>query len=198
VKILRIDSSALIAGSKGRMLGNQLLDALAGSNAHLEVTERDLARSIPHVDQAWIAANDTVPHARSAAQNAALMLSDTLIAELEAADTIVLTVPLYNFTIPASLKAWIDQVCRFNRTFRYDENGAVGMLTGKRAVVVFVSGGTPLGSGYDFASAYLRHILGFIGIADVTFIAADAHLRDEAVLTRAAAGIDSFMRQLSA
>jgi len=198
VKVLRIDSSALKAGSKGRILGDRLLHALALGNAHLEVTERDLAQSIPHVDQDWIAANDTLPDIRNPAQNAALMLSDTLIAELEAADTLVLTVPLYNFTIPASLKAWIDQVCRFNRTFRYDENGPVGMLTGKRAVVVFVSGGTPLGSGFDFASAYLRHILGFIGIADVTFIAADGHLRDEAALARAAAGIDDFMRELSA
>jgi FMN-dependent NADH-azoreductase len=198
VKILRIDSSALISGSKGRMLGDRLLASLAANTADLDVTERDLAQAIPHVDQEWIAANDTLPDARDAAQNAVLLVSDELIAELEAADTLVLTVPLYNFTIPASLKAWIDQVCRFNRTFRYDERGPVGMLSGKRAVVVFVSGGTPLGSGHDFASAYLRHILGFIGIADVTFIAADSHLRDEAALARAAAGIEAFTQRLSA
>jgi FMN-dependent NADH-azoreductase len=198
MKVLRIDSSAAVDGSKGRMLGDRLIDSLARANAPLQVTERDLVESIPHVDQEWIAANDTVPHARSAAQKSALAVSDALIEELEQADMLVLTVPLYNFNIPASLKAWIDQVCRFNRTFRYDESGPVGMLAGKRAVVVFVSGGTPLGSGYDFASAYLRHILGFIGIADVTFIAADGHLRDEAAVARAAAGIDAFMRRLSA
>ena len=198
MKILRIDTSAAADASKGRMLGDRLLDSLESGGVRLEVTERDLVQSIPHVDREWIAANDTVPHARSAAQRSALAISDSLIEELEQADMLVLTVPLYNFTIPASLKAWIDQVCRFNRTFRYDANGPVGMLTGKRAVVVFVSGGTPLGSSVDFASGYLRHILGFIGISDVTFIAADGHLRDDAALVRAAAGIDAFMRQLSA
>src|SRR5690606_7995661 len=112
-----------------------------------------------------------------------------LIGEIEAADTIIITAPIYNFSIPASLKAWIDQVARARRTFRYTEVGSEGLLKGKRVYIVFVSGGVPLGSEVDFASAYLRHILGFIGISDVEFIAADGHQKDRGAMARAATAI---------
>src|SRR3546814_1403365 len=88
--------------------------------------------------------------------------ADELIAELEAADTIVITAPIYNFAIPASLKAWVDLIARARRTFRYTEAGPEGLLKGKRAFIVFASGGVPLGSEVDFASGYLKHILGFV------------------------------------
>src|SRR5690606_32013845 len=105
-----------------------------------------------------------------------------------------ITAPIYNFAIPASLKAWIDQVTRARRTFRYTEAGPEGLLKGKRAYIVFASGGVPLGSQVDFASGYLRHILGFIGITDVHFIAADGHQMDGEAIARATTAIDGLQQ----
>jgi FMN-dependent NADH-azoreductase len=112
--------------------------------------------------------------ARDAGARATLDLSDRLIAELKAADTIVIGMPIYNFGMPASLKAWIDLVARSGVTFRYGEDGPVGLLEGKRAVVAVASGGTRVGSDIDFATGHLRHVLGFMGITDVELVAADA------------------------
>jgi len=116
--------------------------------------------------------------------------SDELIAELEAADTIVIGVPVYNFAIPAALKAWVDQIARARRTFRYTETGPEGLLKGKKAYLVVASGGVPVGSDYDFATGYLRHVLGFVGITDVTVIEAGQQMMDGEAVTRATAAID--------
>jgi FMN-dependent NADH-azoreductase len=113
-----------------------------------------------------------------------------LIAELEAADTIVIGVPLYNFGIPAALKAWIDLIARARRTFRYTEAGPEGLLKDKKAYLVVASGGVPVGSDYDFATGYLRHVLGFVGITDVTVIDAGQQMMDGDVVNRATAAID--------
>jgi FMN-dependent NADH-azoreductase len=103
-------------------------------------------------------------------------VSDALVAELQAADEIVIAVPVYNFSVPAALKAWIDMVARARVTFRYTEDGPVGLLTGKRAWVIVGSGGTELDGPVDFATAWLRHVLGFLGIDDVRVIAADRQM----------------------
>ncbi len=108
-----------------------------------------------------------------------------MIAEVKAADTLVIGLPVYNFGVPSALKAWIDQVCRAGLTFTYSENGPVGLLKDKRAIVFYVSGGTMMGSDIDFASGYLRHILGFIGITDVQMVTADQHMMDPDSLDRA-------------
>jgi FMN-dependent NADH-azoreductase len=92
---------------------------------------------------------------------------------LERNELIVISMPIYNFNLSASLKLWIDQIARVGRTFRYTENGPIGLLTGKRAVILFASGGTKVGSEIDFGTPYLRHLLGFIGITDVEIITAD-------------------------
>mgnify|MGYP006186890601 CR=1 FL=1 len=125
-----------------------------------------------------------------------LSLSDTLVAEIEAADTLIIGVALYNFSIPASLKLWIDLICRAQKTFAYLDGGPKGLMTGKKAIVCFASGGTSFGSDIDFASGYIRHILGFIGIKDVTFIVADKHLMDSQALSRANASVDALIGQL--
>ena len=125
------------------------------------------------LSEAWVGANFTPDEARTPEQRETLALSDTLIAELEAADTLVLGVPIYNFGVPAAFKAWIDLVARARKTFKYSETGPVGLLEGKTAYVVVASGGTAAGSEIDFATPYLRHVLGFLGIHDVTIIAAD-------------------------
>ena len=142
--------------------------------------------------ESWVGANFTPDEARTAEQVQTLALSDTLIAELEAADTLVLGVPLYNFGVPAAFKAWIDLVARARKTFKYTENGPVGLLQDKKAYVVIASGGTKSGSEIDFATGYMRHLLGFLGITDVTFIAADQQMmHGEAQIEAARAEIDA-------
>ncbi|MEK9712247.1 MAG: NAD(P)H-dependent oxidoreductase [Thalassolituus sp.] len=166
--ILRVDSSMRTEGSVSRDLADKLIEKL--SNDHTQVTLRDLAKGIDLIDENWIGANFTDPSERSEEQKATLAKSDELVSELHDADTIVITAPVYNFHVPAALKAWIDMVARARETFRYTENGPVGLLTGKKVYVVMTSGGTVLGSDYDFVSGYLKHVLAFIGLSDVTFI----------------------------
>ena len=195
MNVLRIDSSAKRDGSKSRALTDRLIRALG---ADIDVVTRDLSHGIPQIDQDWVTANTTPEGERTPAQRRTLALSDTLIAELEAADTIIIGVPVYNFGVPASLKAWIDQVCRARRTFVYADNGPVGLLTGKRAIVVHVSGGTAFGAEIDFASGYMRHILGFIGITDVRFVTADRHFKLASRLEAAQAEVEQIARDLAA
>ncbi|WP_368345672.1 FMN-dependent NADH-azoreductase [Pelagovum sp. HNIBRBA483] len=167
--ILRLDASVRRSNSVSR----DLTDQIVGRFPDAEITVRDLAGGLPLIDEAWVGANFTAPDERSDAQKEALSLSDALIAELKAADTLVIGLPIYNFGVPANLKAWIDLVARAGVTFRYTENGPEGLLSGKRAIIAFASGGTETGSSIDFASGYLRHILSFIGITDVEFVSAD-------------------------
>ena len=167
--ILRLDASARRDGSVTRDLTGRILARFPQA----DVTIRDLADGLPLIDASWVAANFTPEADRDAAQRAALALSDTLIAEVRAADTLVIGLPIYNFGVPATLKAWIDLIARAGVTFRYTEAGPEGLLTGKRAIVAVASGGTETGSPLDFATGYLRHMLGFVGITDVSFVSAD-------------------------
>lgn len=114
--------------------------------------------------------------------------SDELVAELLAADEVVLVAPVYNFGIPAALKAWVDQVLRAGRTFRFGEHGPVGLVPARRAWIVTASGSTRVGSELDFNTPYLRAVLGFIGVPDVRVIAADAHQVDHESVQR---GLDA-------
>ena len=175
--ILRIEASARKTDSISRQLTSKIIDHLGGQTA-IRVTERDVSKGLPVVSLEWVGANFTPAEQRTADQSTELALSDTLIEEIRQADTLVIGVPVYNFGIPASLKAWVDQITRAGVTFRYTENGPIGLMDGKRAIVVVASGGTPVGSDYDYASPYLKHILGFIGISDVTVIAADSLMQN--------------------
>ena len=167
--LLHIDTSARRSGSTSRDLSAQIVDRLAPET----VLRRDLADALPLIDETWIGANFTPEDQRSDAQRAQMALSDELVAELKAADTLVIGLPIYNFSVPATLKAWIDMVARVGVTFRYSEAGPEGLLTGKRAILAVTSGGTPVGSEIDFATGYLRHVLGFIGITEIEIVAAD-------------------------
>lgn len=190
--LLRVDASARQAGSVSRRLADELVRELSRSlDDGLRVIERDLALAPPpFLDEAWVAASGTEAEVRSPEQRAALAASDALVAELMAADVLVIATPIYNFGPPAALKAWIDQVARARLTFRYTESGPVGLLTGKRAYLIVTSGGTPVGGGQDYASGYLRHALGFLGIGEVDVIAADRLAsRGEAALAAARARI---------
>ncbi|WP_194954232.1 FMN-dependent NADH-azoreductase [Sphingopyxis solisilvae] len=189
--ILRIDSSARSAGSTTRQLTDRLVTRLVEQGYGAAVTQRDLSVTPPALlTEAWVGANFTDEAERSDAQKDALAASDELIAELEAASTIVIGVPVYNFAIPAALKAWIDLIARARRTFRYTESGPEGLLKGKKAYLVVASGGVPVGSDYDFATGYLRHVLGFVGITDVSIIEAGQQMMDGEAVSRATAAIE--------
>lgn len=186
--VLRIDASMRHDGSTTRALTDKVIDRLAPAR----VTVRDLAHGIELIDAAWIGANFTDPAERSDAQRDRLAGSDALVAEMRAADTLVIGLPVYNFGVPAALKAWIDQIARARETFRYTETGPVGLLTGKRAIIVAASGGMAIDSEIDFATPYLRHALAFVGITDVTVIAAGQQMVDaEAALSAATDGISA-------
>jgi len=172
--LLHIEASPRQGDSVSRALAEKVKDRFNATS----VKTRAVWQGIPQLDAAWIGANFTPQDARDDAQRAALALSDELIAELKAADVLVISTPVWNFGIPAALKAWVDQIARAGVTFRYTENGPVGLLEGKRAVIAVASGGTEVGSQIDFASGYLRHVLGFIGIHDVEIVAADRLMLD--------------------
>ncbi len=176
-RILRIDASARRTGSITRDLNDKIIERFT-RNGDTEVAVRDLADPLPLLTEDWIGANFTDPSERSDAQKEALALSDELVAELKAADVLLIGLPIYNFGVPGALKAWIDLVARARETFRYSEYGPVGLLEGKRAIVTVASGGTEAGSNIDFATGYLKHVLGFIGITDVVFVSADQMMVD--------------------
>ena len=173
LRVLRVDASARAEGSVSRRLADQMLDELGKRLSGLALVRRDVAPGLPLVDAAWVDANLTEPEARTAVQRQALAKSDELVGELMAADVLVIATPIYNFGVPASLKAWIDQVARARLTFHYTEYGPEGLLTGKKAYILAASGGTEVGSAIDFATPWLKFVLGFLGIADVEVIAAD-------------------------
>lgn len=161
------------ADSISRGLGQRLVDGLAAKNG-ATVTTRDIAANdLPYVSAERFAANLTPAAERTAAQAELAAIADTLIAELQAADTIVIASPIYNFGPPASLKAWADLVARAGTTFRYTPTGPEGLLTGKKAYLAIASGGTPVGAEFDFMSRWLTFFLGFLGITDVEIVAAD-------------------------
>ena len=168
--ILRIDASMRRQKSVSRMLADEMVAALGARKSSVNVINRDLAAGIGIVNAAWIEAERTSEENRTPDQRALLTQSDALVAELQAADDIVIATPIYNFSVPAALKAWIDLICRDKITFVYENDSPRGLLSNKRATVIVTSGGTLAGKDIDFTTSYIRHILGFIGVDDVTMI----------------------------
>lgn len=186
--VLHIDSSARTEGSVTRDLSAQIVARLGAT----EVIRRDLLTPVPQLTGDWVGANFTPADDRTAEQKDLLTQSDALVAELQKADTVVIGAPIYNFSVPANLKAWIDLIARVGVTFKFGENGSEGLLEGKRAIVVIASGGTPVDSDVDFATNYLRHVLSFVGITDVQVVAADGLVMDaDGSLAKAQAQIDA-------
>ncbi len=170
--ILRVDASMRREGSITRTLTDAVIAKLNRNGDHTVLT-RDLADGMPFFTEPWIAANFTDASERTSEQRAVLAQSDALVAELQEADTVVIGVPIYNFGVPAALKAWIDMITRARLTFRYTETGPEGLLKNKKAILVVASGGTQVGSEIDFAVPYMKLILAFVGITDVEVIHAD-------------------------
>jgi len=173
IRILRIDSSSSHDHSITRRLGDEVVRRLSQIHPDAGLKKRDLSGGIGFVSESWVQASMTSPDERTREQQEILAGSDELVHELDSSDFIVITAPVYNFSVPAVLKAWIDMVCRARLTFRYSENGPVGLLKDRPVYLVMASGGVSFGSPVDFASGYLRHILGFIGIRDVRLVYAE-------------------------
>lgn len=174
--ILVINSSVSGDASVSKLLVEDTLAGLRAADPTARVVTRDIGQNpVPHVTPETLAALGR-EEPTSSAQREARALSDQLIDELFAADTIVIGVPMYNFGIPSTLKAWFDYVLRAGKTFRYSETGAEGLLTGRRAIVVLSRGGF-YGSGAakpkDSQEPHLRTLLGFAGILDVTYVRAE-------------------------
>ncbi len=175
--LLKIDVSPRGEQSVSRKLGDQFLADWQKSNPGAEITTRNLAKNdLPYVDLQWIAGAYSAPENHTEDHKAALRISDELIAELQAADHILITTPMYNLNIPAVLKAWIDHIVRVGKTFKVTPEGAYqGLLTGKKATVIVTSSGSYVGTpleAYDMETPYIRAILGFIGVTDITLVRA--------------------------
>lgn len=169
--ILHIDASGRGATSVSRKLSSQLVQQLRTDSSL--ITYRDVSQGLPFVDEVMIGAYYTQEADRTEEQQQAIELSNAIVEELRANDTLVIGMPIYNFSMPAGFKAWSDLAARVGETFRYTEDGPVGLLEGKKAYVVVASGGTKVASEIDFLTPWLRHYLGFIGISDVEFVQAD-------------------------
>lgn len=191
LNILKIDSSSRQETSVSRQLSKRVAARLLAENPNADVVSRNVTSGLFPVTEDWITANFTPADDRSDDQKNILSLSDELVSELKQADIILIGLPIYNFGVPASLKAWVDLIARVGETFSYTEQGPQGLLIGKRVIVSVASGGVPIGSPVDFATTFLTHILGFIGITDVTYISATGLVMDaESIISDAEQQID--------
>ncbi|HEF4773806.1 FMN-dependent NADH-azoreductase [Burkholderia multivorans] len=172
--ILQINSAARSQGAQSTLLSNELTAKLQQSHPGAKVVVRDLlADGLPHLDESVLGAFFTPAENRSAEQNAIVAKSDALIAELQAADIVVIGAPMYNFGISSQLKTYFDWIARAGVTFRYTENGPEGLIKGKKVYVVSARGGKYAGTPHDSQTPYLRSFLGFVGMTDVSFIYAE-------------------------
>ncbi|CAN7349215.1 MULTISPECIES: FMN-dependent NADH-azoreductase [Duganella] len=189
--VLHINSSVRQNGSLSRQLGAEFVAKWQEANPSGTVITRDLAANpVPHLTEQMMGAYFTPAEQRNADQAHTIKTSDALVDELLAADTIVIGAPMYNFSVTSGLKAWIDHVARAGRTFKYGANGPEGLVSGKK-VYVFVASGGAYSEGpaaaYDHVTTYLRSVLGFLGMTDVTFIVAEGVAMGEEAVAAAIA-----------
>ena len=172
--ILQINASARRDGANSTRVADQITARLHAANPGATLTLRDLAVT-PHplLDEAALGALFTPADARSPEQAARVALDDALIAEIQAHDTVVLGVPMYNFGVPVQLKSWIDAIARAGVTFRYTASGPEGLLTGKTVYVALARGGLYRDTPNDSQVPYLKSVLGFLGLTDLRFIYAE-------------------------
>lgn len=169
--ILHLDSSPRGERSISRTLTKQFIHLWKQIHSNATVTYRDLGHyPVPPINEAWIAAAFSSPNELTPPLEAALMISDELIDELFAADLLIFGIPMYNYSVPANFKSYIDQIVRVQRTFIIGSDGYKGLVHGKRALVITTRGGSYAGGPLDFQEPYLRAVFEFIGIPDITFI----------------------------
>jgi FMN-dependent NADH-azoreductase len=197
--LLKLNTS--IFGENGA--SSRLTDAFAKrwleSHPGASVITRDLAVTpVPHLTAEVFAGFNAKPEQRNPAQQAAVAASDELINELKQADVIVLGLPMYNFHVPSTLKAYFDYIGRVGQTFRYTENGPVGLLTGKKAYVLVTSGGVYAAPHSETQTAYVRQFLYFIGITDIEFVRAEGLQMGDAPRAAALASASQAIEQHTA
>lgn len=179
--LLQLNTSIFSSGGQSSRLAGQFVTAWRERNPRAEVVVRDLAHDpVPHLDAARFQAFLADADARTPEQQAAIEYSDALIDELRRADVVVIGLPMYNFGVPSTLKAYFDHVARAGETFRYTETGPKGLLTGKKAYVFATRGGRYAGTPLDLETNYMRQFLGFVGIDDVDFVYAEGLALDPA------------------
>lgn len=178
MNVLQIDSSVLSASSVSRQLTKSIAESLQQQNANLKLTYRDVSSNpINHLSSEILTSRFIDASEWSEEQKAEAKLNETLLNELFAADVVIIGAPMYNFAIPTQLKSWLDRVLVAGRTFKYTEQGPVGLLENKRAIIASSRGGmystSEAGKMMDFQEDYLRTALGFIGITDIEIIRAE-------------------------
>jgi FMN-dependent NADH-azoreductase len=172
--LLQIQSGIFGGGSQSNKLSDLFVGEYQRANPGTTVVRRDLAaHPLPHLDGEILSAFMTPANEHTQQQRQAAGRSDDAIAELQAADVLVIGLPMYNFSVPSTLKAWIDHVARAGITFRYTENGPQGLLSDKKVFVLAARGGVYGDTGNDHQTPYVRQLLGFLGLEDVTFIYAE-------------------------
>ncbi len=187
-QILHLDSSPRGERSHSRQLTRAFVETLQADHPDATVAYRDLGHNpVPHVDEPWIAAAYSDPATHSPELKSAIAFSNELVDELLASEILVIGAPMYNFSIPSTLKAWIDQIVRPGRTFTYP--GYEGLATGKKAFILCARGGGGYGAGEqmeqtNFQDPYFKAILGLIGITDITFLYDEKTLSNESQLDK--------------
>ena len=201
--LLHLDASPRGARSHSRKLGEEFLAAFRSAQPDSRVIVRDIGHEPPpFVSEAWVEGAFAPADQHSPAAREAIAVSNTYVDELLAADQLVITTPIYNLSLPAALKAWIDQIVRVGRTFAQGASGLEGLAKNKRAVIIVSSGsdfrpGTP-GGAYNFLEPYLRAVLGFIGITEVSFVYAHSLGGAEIAREQGLAAARAALRQLAA
>ncbi|WP_317203840.1 FMN-dependent NADH-azoreductase [Janthinobacterium sp.] len=192
MNILQINSSARSTASESTRLADAIVTRLSAATPGATVIRRDLA-SQPHpsIDEAALQALFTPAAQRNAEQAARVALDDVLIAQVQAADVIVIGAPMYNFGITVQLKSWFDAIARAQVTFKYTETGPVGLLTGKKVYVTLARGGMHRDGASDSQVPYLKTFLGFLGLTDVQFIYAEGMGMGPEAVARAQAQADA-------
>jgi FMN-dependent NADH-azoreductase len=198
-RILHIDASARQNGSISREITNYLSSELKNETDR-EIIYRDLSKSeLPLVTEQHIEAYYTPKQDRTEEQKSLLAISDGLIDELKAVDTLVIGAPIYNFSVPAALKAWIDLVCRVGETFVYTDTGPKGLLDIDKAYIVVAAGGVAIGSDVDFNSNYLKQICRFIGVKESVIIDASGSKQNpEDLIEQGKQQANNLVKELSA
>ena len=192
MNILQINSSARSTGSASTRLADALVARVLAANPDAAVVRRDLAAE-PHpvLDEPTLQALFTPAGQRTAEQAARIALDDALIAQVQAADVIVVGAPMYNFGITVQLKSWFDAIARANVTFKYTEKGPVGLLSGKKVLVGLSRGGLHRGNATDSQVPYLNTMFGFLGLTDVQYVYAEGMGMGPEAVARAQAQADA-------
>lgn len=193
--LLQLNSSIFSGHGQSSQLADKFVETWRANTPHAQVIVRDLAQNpLPHLDAERVQAFFSQPEARTPQQQVLVAESDALIEEIRAADIVVIGLPMYNFGIPSTLKAYFDYIARAGITFRYTESGPQGLLTGKKAYVFAARGGMYAGTPLDSQTTYIRNFLGFIGIDEVEFVYAEGLNMGEPAK---AAALDSAHRRLA-